>query len=87
MGGTAIGSKAAPSFAVLYMGDFEDRYVFPYRLQPILYLRYIDDIFMLWQHGPEELRMFVEHLNTRVETISFTEETSDKIYPTVSSSE
>ena len=42
VGGTAIGTKAAPSFAILYMGDFEEEYVYTYRLQPLLYLRYID---------------------------------------------
>ena len=76
VGGTAIGTKAAPSFAVVYMGDFEDKYVYPYHKQPQLYLRYIDDIFMLWQHGPDELEVFFNHLNSRVDTIKFTIESS-----------
>ena len=49
VGGTAIGTKAAPGFAIVYMGMFEDNFVYNYHLQPNLYLRYIDDIFMLWQ--------------------------------------
>ena len=76
VGGTAIGTKAAPGFAIIYMGMFEDRYVYTYHLQPLLYLRYIDDIFMLWQHGQAELDTFVRLLNTRVETIKFTHEIS-----------
>ena len=76
VGGTAIGTKAAPSFAIIYMGSFEDQYVYTYRLQPLLYLRYIDDIFMLWQHGVDELENFHQYLNTRVPTIKFTKEMS-----------
>ena len=78
VGGTAIGTKAAPAFAIVYMGMFEDMFVYTYPLQPVLYLRYIDDIFMLWQHGLTELNTFVEHLNSRVDTIKFTHETSVK---------
>ena len=44
VGGTAIGTKAAPGFAIVYMGMFEDLYVYNYPLQPKLFLRYIDDI-------------------------------------------
>ena len=76
VGGTAIGTKAAPSFAVNYMGAYEEEHVYTYKLQPLLYLRYIDDIFMIWQHGEAELLTFVEHLNTRVPTITFTQEHS-----------
>jgi len=58
------------------MGDFEEEFVYTYHLQPLLYLRYIDDIFMLWQHGLDELCVFTEYLNTRVNTIKFTKEYS-----------
>ena len=77
VGGTAIGTKAAPSFAIIYMGSFEDEYVYTYHLQPLLFIRYIDDIFMLWQHGIDELEIFHEYLNTRVPTITFTKEYSN----------
>ena len=76
IGGTAIGTKAAPSFAITYMGAYEEEHVYTYGLQPLLYLRYIDDIFMLWPHGEKELSTFIEHLNNRVPTIKFTEEHS-----------
>jgi len=77
IGGTAIGTKAAPSFAVIYMGSFEEEHVYTYEKQPLTYMRYIDDIFMLWQHGKTELDLFMTHLNSRVETINFTSETSE----------
>ena len=76
VGGTAIGTKAAPGFAIVYMGMFEDLYVHNYPTQPTLFLRYIDDIFMLWTHGEENLLAFISHLNSRVESIKFTHECS-----------
>ena len=80
VGGTAMGTRVAPSYAILYMGDFEDRFVYTYHKQPLLYLRYIDDIFLLWQHGADELSKFVTHLNTANQHIRFTcEHSADKI--------
>ena len=76
IGGTAMGTKVAPSFANIFMGWFEDNFVYTYKLQPILWKRYIDDIFMIWQHGDEALKSFVEHLNQSHTSIKFTEETS-----------
>ena len=38
-----------------YMVSFEDKYVHTLRLQPLLYLQYNDNIFILWQHGKDEL--------------------------------
>ena len=40
VGGTAMGTKVAPSYAVNYMGAFENKHVYTYRLQPLLYLVY-----------------------------------------------
>ena len=76
VGGTAMGTKAAPGLANTFMGDFEERFVYPYRLQPIKYLRFLDDIFLIWQHGMEELELFVNHMNTQLPSIKFTMEYS-----------
>jgi hypothetical protein len=75
-GGTAMGTKVAPSFANLFMADFEDKYVYTYQTQPKLWLRYIDDIFMIWDHTQEELDTFIQHLNSCHTTIKFTSESS-----------
>ena len=48
VGGTAVGTKLAPSFASLFMGYFEEKFVYTYRLQPLLWKRFIDDIFFIW---------------------------------------
>ena len=78
IGGTAMGTKVAPSFAITYMGAFEEKHVYTYRLQPLMYIRYIDDIFIIWQHGANELEEFFTHMNSSSEHIKFTTETSTK---------
>jgi len=81
VGGTAMGTKVAPSFAVTYMGSFEKEHVYTYRLQPTLYLRYIDDIFMIWPHGLHELELFTHHMNNCNQHIQFTSEISSSEIP------
>jgi len=76
VGGTAMGTKVAPSFANIFMADFEDKWVYNYTLQPTIWLRFIDDIFMIWDHGEDTLQIFLQHLNTCHRTIKFTSETS-----------
>ena len=76
VGGTAMGTRVAPSYANIFMNDFEERYVYNYRLQPVAWYRYIDDIFCLWQHGEDKLEKFTTHLNSVHETIKFTIEKS-----------
>ena len=48
LGGTAIGTKMAPPYAVLFMGKLEEEFLEAQSLKPILWWRYIDHIFMLW---------------------------------------
>ena len=72
IGGTAMGTKLAPSYANIFMSDFEDKHVYTYRLQPLLWLRYIDDVFCIWQHGKEQLDDFIQHLNSVHRSIKFT---------------
>ena len=74
--GVSMGSKCAPSVACLYMAVFEEKVVYKYHLQPLLWLRYIDDIFILWQHGPEEFDKFVTYLNNNDYGLDFTRDGS-----------
>ena len=71
-----MGTKLAPSFANLFMGYFEDKFVYSYSLQPLLWKRFIDDIFFIWTYGENELLDFVKYLNNCHTTIKFTLETS-----------
>ena len=59
-----MGTKLAPSFANIFMGDLEEKFVYTYKLKPLIWKRFIDDIFFIWTYGDEELNDFVTHLNT-----------------------
>jgi len=76
VGGTAMGTKVAPSFANLFMADFEEKWVYNYPTHPSIWLRYIDDIFIVWEHGMTELDKLLTHLNSCHPTIKFTAEHS-----------
>ncbi len=76
VGGTAMGTKVAPSLANVFMGDFEEKYIYSYEKQPIFYKRFLDDLILIWTHGRDELNKFLEHLNNCHETIKFTMEAS-----------
>jgi len=78
VGGTAMGTRVAPSFANLFMADLEEKHVYTYPTKPSLWLRYIDDIFLIWEHGQDALDSFLDHLNSCHDTIKFTTEQSHK---------
>ena len=70
--GTAIGTKFAPSYAIISMGDFEEKALEGATLKPWLWWRYIDDIFLVWEHGEDSLLSFINYLNDLHPTIKFT---------------
>ena len=70
--GTAMGTKMAPSFANLFLGLFEKNALRNAPFQPHTWLRYIDDIFMIWTESPENLKIFIDYLNNIHATIKFT---------------
>ena len=61
-----MGTRMAPSYANLFLGKFALLRA-PY--QPLVWLRFNDDIFMIWTEGPEKLEMFVDYLNNSHSTI------------------
>ena len=56
--GTAMAAKMAQAYANVFMGEFERKALKDYADQPYLWLRYIDDVFMVWKHGEEKLNNF-----------------------------
>ena len=74
--GTAMGTSLAPPFAILYMASLEEPFIQSRTLKPLLYKRYIDDVFMIWQHGIEELRLFIRDFNQLRPRIQLTFESS-----------
>lgn len=62
--GTAMGKRFAPGFAGLFMNEWDDAVLQKAPKKPLVYLRYLDDIFVCWTHGEEELTQFLTLLNT-----------------------
>ena len=58
--GTAIGTKFAPPYSILFMADLEEKILEIVDNKPYLWWRYIDDIFFIWEHREDKLRNFVE---------------------------
>ena len=62
------------------MGVLEDRMINSYPYKPLVYLRYIDDIFMIWTEVEENLNGFLSHCNQINKHIQFEQVASkDKI--------
>ena len=57
--GTAIGTKFAPPYANLFMAGLETNIFSDTNVQPLLWLRYLDDIFCIWTDGLEKLKEFL----------------------------
>ena len=70
--GTAIGTKMAPPYAILFMDKFEKEFLEKIELKPWVWWRYIDDIFLVWEHGEESLKEFFETLNSSHPSMKFT---------------
>ncbi len=63
VGGTAMGTRVAPSLANIFMADFEEKYVYTYHKQPFFGKRYLDDCILVRVHGVDELKKFSDNLN------------------------
>ena len=70
--GTAMGTKMAPSFANLFLGTFEANALKNAPFNPHTWFRYIDDIFMIWTEGLDNLKIFIDYLNHIHPSIKFT---------------
>ena len=77
--GTAMGTRMAPQYANLFMAHFEENFFMTYPKKPLLYYRYIDDVFLIWEHGEDELVKFQDALNQHHPSIKFTMEFSNDI--------
>jgi hypothetical protein len=70
--GAAMGSPLSPVIANLFMEWFEKKALDTCAKKPTLWLRYVDDTFVIWPHGKEELQKFLQHLNSLHQAIQFT---------------
>ena len=76
--GTAMGTKMAVSFANIFMSAIEKEIISLSSKKPLVWKRYIDDIFSLWNIKKDEINAFIETANRYHSTIRFTAEISDK---------
>ena len=65
-----MGTICAPSYANIFMDQFEKKYIYPF-LQGIslIYLRFIDDIFFIWAGNKEQLTDCLINLNKKHNSI------------------
>ena len=75
--GAAMGSPLSPVIANIYMEGFEEEAINTADDKPSLWVRYVDDTFTIWPHGPEKLKRFHNHLNSQNDSIQFTIEKED----------
>ncbi len=75
--GIAMGTPVAPTWANLFMGKLETDALTRWQgTVPLLWLRYIDDIFTLFPGPQEELDSLLQHMNSQLSTIEFTMDSS-----------
>ncbi len=77
--GTAMGTKMAPTYAIIFMDNLERKLLQKANKKPRFWKRFIDDIFGIWRGPKQELLEFVEWLNhpDQHPTIKFTCEASE----------
>ena len=61
--GTAMGTPMAVNYANLFLDKFETEMLNDFekqhKLRPLIWLRYVDDVFLIWQHSEESLKKFI----------------------------
>ena len=79
--GTAMGTKMALCFANTFMASIELIFIDSSPLTPLFFVRFIDDIFIIWTHGSEELEQFTSRANSTHPCIKLTTEISSTSLP------
>ena len=69
---TAIGAKMAPAYANIVMYIFEHNLLTGSCNKPLVWFRYIDDIFAIWTHGEDKLNDFLLYINSIHSSFQFT---------------
>ena len=79
--GTAMGTRMAPSYANIFMKDIELQLTETSPNKPKMWLRFVDDILMIWNHGKQTLEEFKELANNIHPTIKFSFKSNDNEIP------
>lgn len=75
--GTAMGKRFAPSYANIYMANWEEEVFKKCRQRPINYFRYLDDILGIWAGSREEFDEFLTILNSHDSSIKLKAEINE----------
>jgi hypothetical protein len=70
--GTAMGKRYAPSLADLYLIKLDHCAKYGFKIKPLIYFRYLDDIFFIWEGTRTERNEYLEYLNTIIPNITLT---------------
>ena len=76
-----MGTRMALSYANLFMKYIEIQLIDTSPKKPKMWLRFIDDIFMIWGHGRHELENFIHLANNLHPTIKFSFNTDEQDIP------
>ena len=60
--GSAMKTRCATTYANIFMAEFEEKYIY----WQMLYLRFMDDIFMIWTNLENELKNFMKDLDKKI---------------------
>ena len=69
--GTATGAAFSPIAANIFMSVTIRRFLRTQNKRPLLSVRYIDDIFMIWTHTEDDLKKFLTDLNGHNPALSY----------------
>ncbi|XP_068708250.1 uncharacterized protein [Montipora foliosa] len=75
--GTAMGTKMAVAFANVFKAKIEKGIISKSKIKPLVWKRYIDDVFCVWHTTEDNIEKFVQRANNYHDTIKFTAEISD----------
>src|SRR5215469_11835929 len=62
--GCSMGTRVGPSCANIYLLEFDEAAMQGFHIKPIIFFRYLDDVFFLWSGSIEELKEYENYLNS-----------------------
>jgi len=71
--GTAMGKRFAPALANLYLLDFDKAAKNDFKIKPLLFFRYLDDIFFLWPGDVASLKEYESFLRSTIPDIKISQ--------------
>ena len=70
--GTAMGKTYAPGLADLYLEHLDDKAKFGFKIKPLFYFRFLNDVFLVWIGTLDELAEFENYVNSLIKGIKIT---------------